>query len=418
MVVLVAGQRSVLGPMASRHGWLSVFAIPLLLGLVNGCMRGNRETNPPTVTPSLDHEREVDLSNRLQRLLDDLVQGPDNIRSGLLLVEGPGFRWKGASGVATEATGAEMLPDDQFAIDSIAKTMTATIVMQLVEDGRLGLEDPIGRYLPRPLMDGLHVVDGRSFSDEVTIRQLLNHSSGIADDWSCTDFLDLIAGDLERRWTPEETIAHVKTNCEPAFPPGEGFAYSDTGYNLLGLIIEHVSGKALHEAYRERLLDPLGLDHTYRPAFEADRPSIPGRRPSERWFGDVECSLSPAVMTADWGGGGLISTTEDMNRFLRAFVDNQIFREAETRDAMLEWADSGPFHKYGLGFGLVDFDRSNNPAHAGLGQVWGHAGSSRNFMYYSPRLNVTLIGTLNQIDTDKSLYDIVASIMTTVRDTL
>jgi D-alanyl-D-alanine carboxypeptidase len=123
-------------------------------------------------------------------------------------------------------------------------------------------------------------------------------------------------------------------------------------------------------------------------------------------------------MTADWGGGGLISTTEDMNRFLRAFIDNRIFRKAGTRDEMLRWADSGPFHKYGLGFGLVDFDRSDNPAHAGLGQVWGHAGSSRNFMYYWPRLNVTLIGTLNQIDSDRGLYAIVASIMTTVRDTL
>jgi CubicO group peptidase (beta-lactamase class C family) len=160
------------------------------------------------------------------------------------------------------------------------------------------------------------------------------------------------------------------------------------------------------------------MNHTYRPAFETPRASIPGRPPSERFLGDVECSLSPAVMTADWGGGGLVSTTEDLNRFLRAFVGDRIFREPGTRSQMLTWVESGPFHGYGFGIGLVDFDRSDNPAHAGLGQVWGHAGSSRNFMYYWPRRDVTLIGTLNQIDCERNLYDIVASAMATVRDTL
>jgi len=415
----VAAQWSFPDAMARRStSLLSMALVVALLATVAGCTRRGGETSPPGGTPPPDRKRAADLAERLQKLLDDLVQRPDNIRSGLLLVEGPGFRWKGASGVASEATGAAMLPDDQFAIDSIAKTMTATIVMELVEEGRLALDDPIGRYLPRSLMDGLHVIDGRSYSGLVTVRHLLNHSSGIPDDWSCADFLDQIAGDLERRWIPEETIAHVKTNCEPEFPPGEGFAYSDTGYNLLGLIIERVSGSALHDAYRERLLDPLGMGHTYRPAFETPRASIPGRPPSERFLGDVECSLSPAVMTADWGGGGLVSTTEDLNRFLRAFVGDRIFREPGTRSQMLTWVESGPFHGYGFGIGLVDFDRSDNPAHAGLGQVWGHAGSSRNFMYYWPRRDVTLIGTLNQIDCERNLYDIVASAMATVRDTL
>jgi CubicO group peptidase (beta-lactamase class C family) len=217
---VVAAQWSFPDAMARRStSLLSMALVVALLATVAGCTRRGGETSPPGGTPPPDRKRAADLSDRLQQLLDDLVQGPDNIRSGLLLVEGPGFRWKGASGVASEATGAAMLPDDQFAIDSIAKTMTATIVMELVEEGRLALDDPIGRYLPRSLMDGLHVIDGRSYSGLVTVRHLLNHSSGIPDDWSCADFLDQIAGDLERRWIPEETIAHVKTNCEPEFPP-------------------------------------------------------------------------------------------------------------------------------------------------------------------------------------------------------
>jgi len=402
---------------ATRLSSLSIAVLMLLSGAAAGCARRVAE-RAPAAAPPVDERAAADLAERLQKLLDSLVAGQDSVRGGLLLVDGPGFHWKGASGVASEATGAAMLPDDQFAIDSIAKAMTATIVMGLVEEGRIALDDPIGRYLPPSLMDGLHVISGTSYSGAVTIRHLLNHSSGIPDDWACAGFLDRIAADLERRWTPEETIAFVKSNCEPAFPPGGGFSYSDTGYNLLGLIIEHVSGKTLQGAYRERLLDPLGMEHTYRPAFEASRPSIPQRRPSERFLGDLECSLSPAVMTADWAGGGLISTTEDLNRFLRAFVDDRIFRQPETRAQMLNWIDSGPFHGYGFGIGLVDFDRSDSPAHAGLGQAWGHAGSSQNFMYYWPRFDVAMIGTLNQIDSQRSLYDIVASVMTTVRDTL
>lgn len=413
-----AVQPSPRGVVASRLPLLCIALLTLLSGMAAGCAQRAAERIPPTAASPLDERRSANLGEHLQQLLDSLVAAEDKVRSGLLLVEGPGFRWKGASGVALEATGSAMLPDDQFAIDSIAKTMTATIVMGLVEEGRLSLDDPISRHLPRSLIDGLHVIGGTSYSDAVTVRHLLNHSSGIPDDWACTGFVDLVAADLDRRWTPEETVAYVKSNCKPVFPPGGGFAYSDTGYNLLGMIIECVSGATLHEVYRERLLDPLGMEHTYRPAFEAPRPSIPGRSPSERFLIDLECSLSPAVMTADWGGGGLISTTEDLNRFLRAFVADRIFRRPGTRAQMLDWIDSGTFHGYGFGIGLVDFDRSGNLAHAGLGQVWGHAGSSQNFMYYWPGRDVTMIGTLNQIDSERSLYDIVASVMTTVRDAL
>jgi CubicO group peptidase (beta-lactamase class C family) len=331
-----------------------------------------------------------------------------------LLVEGPGFRWKGASGVAVEAKGLPMMPDDQFAVDSVAKTMTAAVVMKLAEADRLSIDDRIRAHLPPELMSNLHVFQGRSYSDEITVRHLLNHTSGIPDDWSCADFLDRIASDLQRRWTPEETVAFVKDNCEPAFPPGGGFSYSDTGYNLLGLIVESVTGDPLHEVFRNLLLDPLGMDHTYRPAYEEPRPSIPGRPPAERYLGDVECSLSPAVMTADWGGGGLVSTTEDLDRFLRALVDNRIFSNPATRDEMVTWVDSGPFHSYGLGVGRVDFDRSGSPLHAGLGQAWGHAGSSQVLMYYWPSRDVVMVGTLNQIDSERSLYDILASIMRAV----
>ncbi len=402
-------------PKSGRLGFtLSLFAAFALIVSMASCgsaRHGEAMGANPRVERGGAATADPELSGRLQALLDDLVSSQGTIRNGLLLVEGPDFKWKGASGVAFAEGEVPMLPDDQFNIDSVAKMMTATIVMKLVEDGKLRLEDRIARYLPASLMEGLHVHEGRSYGEEITVRQLLNHTSGIPDDWAHPDFVEMIIADPNRRWTPEETVEFVKKNCTPESRPGEVFEYSDVGYNLLGLIIENVTDSPLHEAYRDLLLDPLGMDDTYRPSHEEARPGIPGRKPSERWFGDVECTQWPAIMTADWAGGGLLSTTEDLNRFLRAFAHNEIFDDPATRDSMLAWVDSGPFHNYGFGISRVDFDRSDSPLHAGLGEIWGHRGTSNCFMFYWPARDVTFAGTLNQIDCEKDGYDILASIM-------
>ena len=231
------------------------------------------------MSPESRTESNSELSDHLQSLLDGFVNGQDNVHNGVLLVEGPGFKWKGVSGMAVPEDGLPMLPDDQFNIDSIAKLMTATIIMKLVEAEELGLDDRIGQQLPNSLVDGLHVYEGRSYSEEITVRHLLTHTSGIADNWVHPEFLDLITANTEKRWTPEETVEFVKKNCPPRFPPGEGFQYSDPGYNLLGLIIERVTGRALHEVYRELLLDPLGMDHTYRSPSRNARTCLFVRRP-------------------------------------------------------------------------------------------------------------------------------------------
>lgn len=355
------------------------------------------------------------LSARLQSLLDDLVEREPGVRSGLLLVDGPTFHWKGASGIAFAESLTPAVPNDQFNIDSIAKMMTATIAMKLVEEGKLKLDDRVAKYLPESLVDGLHVFEGRSFSHEITVRQLLNHTSGIVDDWACPGFLDLVAGDPEKRWSPEETIEYVKENCPPRFRPGEGWHYSDTAYNVLGLVLERVAEKPLHELYREMLLDPLGMEHTYRPAYEPPRPVTPGRPPAERYLGDIECGLWTSVMTADWAGGGLVSTTEDLNTFLRAFVRGDVFADSLTKGEMLTWVESGPLNNYGFGVSRVLFGRFDDSSVRALGEVWGHAGSSHNFIYYWPQEDVTIVGTLNQMAVATDLYDTVASIMMAIR---
>jgi D-alanyl-D-alanine carboxypeptidase len=396
--------------------WLARAAIGVLLLCASAALSCATGAGPATrLVERADPQPDSLLAHRLQALLDDLVDSGPGVRSGLLLVDSPTFHWKGASGVAFADSGLPILPDDQFNIDSVAKMMTAAITLMLVEEGTLRLDDRIAAYLPDSLVQGLHVYEGRSYSEEITVRQVLNHTSGIADDWACPGFIDLVAADPEKRWSPEETVEYVKRNCEPRFAPGKGFHYSDTAYNLLGLVLEKVTGTPLHKLYREMLLDPFRMNHTYRPAYEPARPSIPGRPPAERYLGDMECGLWTSVMTADWAGGGLVSTTEDLNTFLRSFVRGKMFHDSSTKDTMLTWVESGPYNNYGLGVSRVLFSKFDDPGVAALGEVWGHSGSSHNFMYYWPQEDMTIIGTLNQMAVETDLYDTVAEIMTTIR---
>ena len=358
---------------------------------------------PPTASP--------EISARLQGLLDSLALEEPDVRGGVLLVSGPRYHWKGATGMADPDRGLAMLPDDSFNTDSIAKLFTAVVVMLLVEQGELGLDDPVSRYLPDSLVSGLHLYRGISYGEKITVRHLLSHRSGIPDDWADPAFLDLIVQDPERRWRPEETVQYVKEHCPARFAPGSGFLYSDVGYNLLGLIIENVTGHPLHQVQRDLLFEPLGMRHTYRPSHESARPGIPGRGPSKRYLGDLECSAMPAVLTADWAGGGLVSTVEDLNRFLRAFVRGEIFADPKSRDRMLAWQNSGPYHEYGLGISRVNFERSGQPGHAGLGELWGHRGTSQNYLFYWPERDIVLTGTMNQIACRGDLYGMLAQIL-------
>ena len=112
----------------------------------------------------------------------------------------------------------------------------------------------------------------------------------------------------------------------------------------------------------------------------------------------------------------MISTTEDLLLFMRAFVRNEIFKSPTTMEKMFKRVKSGPFHNYGLGISHVLFDKSDNPAYEGLVEVWGHTGSSDNFIYYCPGEEMIMIGTLNQINCTRNLYDNIALIIRIIQD--
>ena len=297
------------------------------------------------------------LARTLQDLLDRTVIEDAAIRGGVVHVELPGFRWQGASGVANPDRDIAMLPEDQFQAASITKMTTAATLMTLVEEGQVELDAGIGRYLTSSVTSGLHDFGGRSYGPEITPRQLLSHTSGLADFFGDGEpgpggplpFVAKMLEDPDKLWEPLEILAWTKANLRPHFPPGEGWHYADTGFVLAGLIIEGLTGKALHAAMRERIFDPIGMCHTYMLFREPARPSLPGRAPSRAYVGDLPYGTQMSV-SADWAGGGLVTTAADLARFIRAFAHDRMFRSRATREPMLTWTPTGePGVCYGLG---------------------------------------------------------------------
>lgn len=348
------------------------------------------------------------LESQLQELLDQVVDEADNIWNAIMLIDSQGFKWKGASGMANPNEKVTMDVDDQFFTASTAKMMTATLTMKLVEAKQLRLDDRIQKFLPESIMKGLHTFKGRSYEDRITVRQCLNHTTGLGDNWGDDNFLQLIIENPNKLWEPEETIDYVRQNRSPRFPPGEGFSYSDINYNLIGLIIEEVTKKPLQIAYRDLILDPLDMRHTYRQFREEPKPSTPGRAPSHVFHGETDYS-SWKALSADWAGGGLQSTTEDLNRFLRAFIRNEIFNKSSTRDEMFKWVKwmthEGLEASYGLGIIRVIFEKM------GKEEIWGHIGASSCFMFYWPDNDTTFCGTFNQNRQETKFLDILPSLM-------
>lgn len=323
-----------------------------------------------------------------QEVLDRLVARNDGHGGGAARISGPdGVIWEGAAGLTAGPGSAPMTPDTPFEVASITKAVTAVVVMQLAEQGRLGLDDRISTLLP-----GQHAA---GFHRDITVRQLLSHTSGLPDYW--TDgpkdregnnaFLRAFLAAPSRSWQPEEMVSFAREL--PSRKPGGRFHYSDTNYVLLGLIVEKAAGRPLHRVFRERVFDPLGMDSTWLTYREARR----GPAPSHRFEGSDDLHNTPR-QSADWAGGGLVSTARDLEKFLRGVASGRLFRNASTLDAMRASVPAGDDGiSYGLGLYRVDLGD-------GKGELWGHDGHGNSFAYYWAERGVTLTGTLNQTEND------------------
>ncbi|MEM8889074.1 MAG: serine hydrolase, partial [Bacteroidota bacterium] len=201
----------------------------------------------------------------------------------------------------------------QFRIASITKTFVSTIILQLKEEGKLQYSDKVSHYLSgidSIRYDDFHHYEGRPYSANIDIEMLLQHRSGIADIFTDaeTRFNLSVLTHKKRQFTPVKVLDRYfkyKLHKKALFKPGEGYHYSDMNYMLLGFVIEQIEGMPLHEAYRKRILDPLGLKDTYHEYLESPRGSL---QQIDAYLNRI--NLTQKVNTSyEWAGGGLISTT-------------------------------------------------------------------------------------------------------------
>ncbi|MBM7492506.1 D-alanyl-D-alanine carboxypeptidase [Micromonospora luteifusca] len=298
-----------------------------------------------------------------------------------------GRRWQVAAGVADRVTGARARPDDRFRIASNTKAFVSTVLLQLVGEGRLTLDDPVERWLP-----GVVRGNGNDGST-ITVRQLLNHTSGIWDPTGERSFWApyLDDHDWDRVITPRTVIALAVAH-RPDFAPGASWGYSNTNYLLAGLIIEAVTGRDAGSEVRRRIVGPLGLTQT---SFPVTDPKIHGRHlHGYDLTGRDVTTFSPSY---DWTAGAMISTAADLARFHRALFGGQLLAPAQQRELETLVATDGGPDGYGLGV-----QRMTVPCAAGPTQVWTTDGGGPGFT----SIAVTSLDNSRQLVLAGNVYDI------------
>lgn len=334
------------GPGSGEHPARSVRVVPLLDTIL--------ELVPPPPRPAAQAASD---SSSYQSALEAARAAAGAYGVTFAAVRNGELLWAGSSGRARDGR-TPLTPGTPLVIGSVTKTFVAATVLQLAEEGRLRLDDPVRRHLP----------ELRDLSQEITIAQLLDHTSGLAD-----LFNDETRTGLEERpehaWTSEEVLGTLDA---PWYQPGEGWAYANTNYYLLSLVIERVTGATLTEVLTSRFLAPLGLGSTG---------ILDGRTPGG--------PLEPAWTSIFWGSGAMSASAADLARWGDALYTGGVLQPA-SRALMLELND----HDYGYGVQLVEVDGRKGYGHTGLLNTY------TTLLYHLPKEGVTLALLVNRSQVD------------------
>jgi uncharacterized protein (TIGR02145 family) len=300
------------------------------------------------------------LAEKLQVALDLTLESSNGVGLSAAVIMPDGEAWSGVSGVSHGKT--KITKEMRFSAGSIEKMFAATTIMQLVQEGKLTLEDPLYKWLPAfPYIDSM-----------ITIRQLLNHTSGLYHYVNNRDFWDAWFQEPSKFWTLEGIV--LTFNRESYFPKGTGWHYSQTGYNLLRMIIKKITGSEISTVNRDRFFVPSGLTNTFTSMGE----SLPGNI-AHGWYDtdhDLEYEDFFSIQRTPFAsgiGGEVWSTAEDLAKWARKlFHDKSVLSQASL-DQMLTFhspCTGEEFFGAGYGLGVCKF---NPQLIYGL-EAYGHGG--------------------------------------------
>ncbi len=334
----------------------------LWLALTSVCLLACGSSSPDP-TPTLGDE--------LQNALDQVVveMGAPGATLAVALPDEP--VWLGATGMADREAGLAMKPNDRFGIGSITKTFTASVVLQLQEEGVLSLDDTLESWYP-----------GFPRGELIALRNLLSHTTGIYD----FAYHGKILANSAAYWEPEELVA-LAAGEPPLFDPGEAYDYSNTNFILLGLVVEAATGKSWAKHVRDRLLDPLQLDDTI---IASDEP-IGVDDVAKGYFVNADWTTQVNPSTG-WAAGAMVSNAADLVAWIDALLFGDVLSPA-SKEAM-----QTPFElnnnktiRYGLGL------RLKSTSH-GKATKLGHGGDAivyRSDMYHRSVEGITVVALVN-----------------------
>ncbi len=276
-----------------------------------------------------------------------------------------------ASGTADRNTGSPVPTDGYFRMASTSKTLVATVILQLEAEGRLSVDDTVDHWLPG-------VVQGNgNDGSRITVRQLLQHTSGIHDDLPGYTTPEEYYQQRNDVYSAEQLVARAMAHA-PDFPPGEGWQYSNTGYLLLDMIIEKATGRPAHQEIEDRILRPLGLDHTLLMGTSPTLPQ-PHAQAYQLFAPGSEVDITdqiPADQNLSW-----VTTTQDENDFFRALLSGRLLPARQLAEMKQTVPVSGevqqlwPGGRYGLGL-------AERPLSCG-GTYWSHEGGDAGYITHN-----------------------------------
>ena len=301
---------------------------------------------------------------------------------------------------------------NQYKIASITKTMTAVVILQLQEEGKLNISDTISKFLADSKvarLNDLHMHKGVSYGNTITIQQLLQHRTGLADIFTDAAFRFYLNEYLNKKqvWNSEKLMRRYfkyGLNRKTHFVPDSGYYYSDVNYFLLGLIIEKITGETLAQQFRKRIFEPLKMSQTF---FEYYEPAIGSGKMAHSFLGkrDITKILNTSY---DWAGGGVVSTNADLAIFLKGIFEGKLYKKDSSLSLMTTMLPhtlkSGRVSYYGLGLYQYTF---NGEKYYGHGGFWG------SIIAYNPTKKIIFCGTVNQVNPPFRTNQFVESLLST-----
>ncbi|MDR6548835.1 serine hydrolase [Paenibacillus qinlingensis] len=332
-------------------------------------------------------------------------------------MESSGFTYRYAAGRISANKDAAVSLNQPFHTASIGKVFTAVIIMKLVERGQLALEDPICKYVTPTELTHLFVYRGVDYASQVTIHQLLGHTSGVADYFEDPvlhkpSFIQRIIANPDEVWTPDALLDFTRNNQVNHGPPESRYYYSDTGYILLGRMIERITGRSFSENLHLDIFSPLQMNDSYLMFFPQSQQES-AEPIQDIWLNTVEISRFPSL-SCDWAGGGIVTTPQDLLIFQKALHHGTCISQTSLQAMMTFKHKFRSGIHYGLGMMELHFEEFFFLLR-GLPRLQGHSGILGTHMFSHPESETHIVMNFGSTKSIVRSYKALIEVMITLK---